>query len=59
MRLSIVVPCFNEEATLPVLHRRATRAAENIVGQDFDLVLVWPVMAIVSAREGLRAQAAQ
>ncbi len=59
MRLSIVVPCFNEEATLPELHRRATRAAENIVGQDLELVLVWPVMATDSAREGLRAQAAK
>jgi dolichol-phosphate mannosyltransferase len=40
MRLSIVVPCFDEEATLPELHRRATRAAEGIVGQDFEPVLV-------------------
>lgn len=40
MRLSIVVPCFSEEATLPELHHRATCAAENIVGQDFELVLV-------------------
>ncbi len=40
MRLSIVVPCFNEEATLSELHRRATRAAEEVVGQDFEIVLV-------------------
>jgi dolichol-phosphate mannosyltransferase len=40
MRLSIVVPCFNEAATLPELHRRATRAAEDIGGQDFKLVFV-------------------
>ncbi len=40
MRLSIVVPCFNEEATLPELHRRATHAAEASVGHDFELVLV-------------------
>ena len=33
MRLSIVVPCFDEEATLPELHGRAPRAAEDIVGQ--------------------------
>ena len=70
MGLSIVVPSFNEEATLPELHRRATRAAEGIVSQDLELVLVnddsldrtwaqWTVMATGAAREGLRAQAAK
>ena len=70
MGLSIVVPCFNEEATLPELHRRVRRAAEGIVGQDFKLVLLndgshdrtwaqWTVMAPGAAREGLRAQAAK
>ena len=63
MRLSIVVPYFNEEATLPELHRRATRAAETIVGQDFKLVLVndgsREVMATDAVREGVRAQAAE
>jgi len=59
MRLSIVVPCFNEEATLPELHRRATRAAEDIVGQDFELVLVndgsrdqtWQVMQALTGED--------
>jgi hypothetical protein len=63
MRLSIVVPCFSDEATLPGLRRRSTRAAEDIVGQDFKLVLVndgsREVMATDAAREGLRALAAQ
>lgn len=49
--------------TLSELHRRAIRAAEDIVGQDFKLVLVndgsREVMATDAAREGLRAQAAQ
>lgn len=40
MRLSVVVPCFNEEATLPELYGRATRATIEIVGQDLDLALV-------------------
>lgn len=40
MRLSIVVPCFDAEATLPELPRSATHAAKGIVGQDFELVLV-------------------
>ena len=67
MRLSIAVPCFNEEATLPELHRRATRVAEGIVSQDFEMVITredWPiieaqstVMATHAAREGRRTQA--
>jgi dolichol-phosphate mannosyltransferase len=38
--LSIVVPCFNEEACLPALHARLTAAAKNAVGEDYELVLV-------------------
>ena len=63
MRLSIVVPCFSDEATQPGLHRRSTRAAEESVGQDFKLVPVndgsREVMATDAARDGLRAQVAQ
>ena len=50
--LSIVVPCFNEEACLPELHRRLTAAARTAAGDDYELVLIndgssdrsWPVM---------------
>jgi len=50
--LSIVVPCFNEEACLAELHRRLGAAARSAVGEDYELVLVndgsrdgsWPVM---------------
>ena len=70
MRLSIVMPCFNEEATLPKPLRCMTRAAEDIASRDFELILVkdgsldrtwaqWTVMAADAAREGLRAQAAR
>ena len=38
--LSIVVPCFNEEACLPVLHERLTNAAREAVGQNYEIVLV-------------------
>jgi len=38
--LSIVVPCFNEEACLPVLHERLSFAARAAVGEDYELVLV-------------------
>jgi dolichol-phosphate mannosyltransferase len=50
--LSIVVPCFNEEACLPELHRRLSVAAREVAGEDYELVLVndgsrdgtWPAM---------------
>jgi dolichol-phosphate mannosyltransferase len=50
--LSIVVPCFNEEACLLELHQRLSAAARIAVGEDYELVLVndgsrdasWPVM---------------
>jgi dolichol-phosphate mannosyltransferase len=52
MKLSIVVPCFNEEACLAELHQRLSAAAQQAVGSDYELVLVndgsrdgsWPAM---------------
>jgi dolichol-phosphate mannosyltransferase len=38
--LSIVIPCFNEEACIPELHRRLTGAARKAVGEDYEIVLV-------------------
>ena len=51
--LSIVIPCYNEEACLPELHRRVSAAARAAVGGDYEIVLVndgsrdrsWAVMA--------------
>ena len=50
--LSIVVPCFNEEACLRTLYQRLTAAAQRAVGDHYEIVLVndgsrdgsWPVM---------------
>jgi glycosyltransferase involved in cell wall biosynthesis len=50
--LSIVVPCFNEEACLGELHQRLGAAAQSAVGEDYELVLVndgssdgsWPLL---------------
>jgi glycosyltransferase involved in cell wall biosynthesis len=39
-QLSIVVPCFNEEACLAQLHQRLSSAAAKAVGDDHELVLV-------------------
>lgn len=38
--LSIVVPCFNEEACLAELHQRLGAAARATIGEDYELVLV-------------------
>lgn len=59
-QLSIVVPCFNEEACLVTLHRRLTDAARAAAGEDYEIVLVndgsrdgsWPVMRQLAADDG-------
>jgi len=38
--LSIVIPCYNEEACLDELHARVTAAAQAAVDEDYELVLV-------------------
>ncbi|WP_240950241.1 glycosyltransferase family 2 protein [Novosphingobium sp. ERN07] len=51
--LSVVIPCYNEEANLDLLVERTTAACRNAVGNDFEIVLIndgsrdrtWPVMA--------------
>jgi len=57
--LSIVVPCFNEEACLPALHERLGAAARKAVGEDYEIVLVndgssdssWPIMRRMAAED--------
>ncbi len=57
--LSIVVPCFNEEACLSELHQRLSAAARIAVGDDHELVLIndgsrdgsWPVMRQLAASD--------
>jgi polyisoprenyl-phosphate glycosyltransferase len=40
LALSIVVPCYNEEASLAELHRRVSAAAHEVAGRDHEIVLV-------------------
>jgi len=55
-KLSIVVPCYNEEACLEMLHGRISAAAQASVGQDYEIVLIndgsrdasWKVMQRLS-----------
>ena len=39
-RLSVVVPCYDEQEVLGELERRVTAVCERVVGQDYELVLV-------------------
>ena len=58
--LSIVVPCFNEEACLPALHERLTAAARQAVKGDYEIVLIndgsrdgsWPIMQAIAGTDG-------
>jgi len=55
--LSIVVPCFNEEACLDALHARLTATARAAAGEDYEIVLVndgsrdssWAIMQRLAA----------
>ena len=57
--LSIVVPCYNEEACLGALHGRLTGAAREAVGDDYEIVLVndgsrdrsWAIMRELAASD--------
>ncbi len=40
VRLSVVVPCFNEEAVLDETHRRLTAACRSSVGASYEIVYV-------------------
>ena len=57
--LSIVIPCYNEEACLAELHRRVTAAAKAAVGDGYEIVLVndgsrdrtWEIMRDLAASD--------
>jgi polyisoprenyl-phosphate glycosyltransferase len=58
MMISIVVPCYNEEACLGELHRRVSTAAGGL-GEAYEIVLVndgsrdqtWPIIQSLSATD--------
>jgi glycosyltransferase involved in cell wall biosynthesis len=57
--LSIVVPCYNEEACLGQLHARLSAAAQTVAGQSYEIVLVndgsrdrsWEMMQTLAAQD--------
>jgi hypothetical protein len=38
--LSVVVPCYNEEAVIRELYRRVSAVCRTLVGESYELVLV-------------------
>jgi polyisoprenyl-phosphate glycosyltransferase len=58
-KLSIVVPCYNEEESLTELHRRVSAVAHEVAGDSHEIVLVndgsrdstWRVMQALSASD--------
>jgi glycosyltransferase involved in cell wall biosynthesis len=57
--LSVVVPCYNEEACLEQLHARLSAVAAQVAPDDYEIVLVndgsrdrtWPMMQELAARD--------
>jgi dolichol-phosphate mannosyltransferase len=39
-KLSIVAPCYNEQGGIEEFHRRASAAAKEVVGEDYELIFV-------------------
>ena len=57
--LSVVIPCYNEESCLDILHARVSAAARVAVGNDYEIVLIndgskdgsWAVMQRLAASD--------
>ncbi len=57
--LSIVIPCYNEEACLDELHRRVSAVASSVAGDDHEIILVndgsrdgtWAKMQALAAQD--------
>lgn len=56
-RLSVVAPCYNESAVLPLFVQRMEAACERVAGADYELLLVndgsrdatWPLIEALAA----------
>ncbi len=56
-RLSIVIPCYNEEACLSELHRRVSKVAKDVSAESYEILFVndgstdrtWDIMQALAA----------
>lgn len=57
--LSIVIPCYNEAASLPLLHKRVSAVARSVAGEDHEIVLIndgsrddsWRIMQFLASAD--------
>lgn len=40
VKISVAIPCYNEEASLPELHRRVTAICREVAGDAYEMILV-------------------
>jgi glycosyltransferase involved in cell wall biosynthesis len=40
LKLSVVIPCFNESQNIHELHKRVSEVCKSVVGQEYEIVLV-------------------
>ena len=40
LKLSVVIPCFNESQSIRELHKRVSEICNTVVSQDYELILV-------------------
>lgn len=58
-RVSLVAPCYNEEAVLPELYQRCSRVLDETIGGDCEMILVndgstdatWPMIRDLAHRD--------
>lgn len=59
VKVSVAIPCYNEEASLPELHRRVTAICREVAGDAYEIILVndgsrdasWSVISALSASD--------
>jgi glycosyltransferase involved in cell wall biosynthesis len=58
-KLSVVVPCFNEEECIGLLYQRVTDICSKVVGEEYELILIndgssdetWPLIIDLSSKD--------
>jgi dolichol-phosphate mannosyltransferase len=59
VKVSVAIPCYNEEASLPELHRRVTAICREVAGDAYEMILVndgsrdgtWSVISSLAAAD--------